>query len=241
MIQIFSDFGAQDIYVGQVKSAIMALHQNCAVLDLFHEAPRFMPVPAAHLLSALSVRFDVGSVCLAIVDPGVGSERAGLVMLADDVWYVGPDNGLLSVVAARARKLELWRIQWVPDNCSETFHGRDVFGPIAAWIDKGAFPHGKLIDTAAMDVQLGARDLAELVYIDHYGNAMTGMRGAEVSGATVLNVNGQALMKARTFSEVTQGELFWYVNSLGLVEIAANMGSAAQRLNLEVGMPALFA
>lgn len=241
MIQIFSDFGVQDIYAGQVKSAVMALHQNCVVLDLFHDAPRFRPVPAAHLLAALSDRFDVGSVCLAIVDPGVGSDRAGLVMLADDVWYVGPDNGLLSVVAARAAKLELWRIQWVPGNCSETFHGRDVFGPIAAWIDKGAFPHGKLIDTASMDVQLGDRDLSELIYIDHYGNTMTGIRGAELAGAPVLNVNGQPVMKARTFSEVEKGELFWYMNSIGLVEIAANMDSAAQRLNLEVGMPVEFA
>lgn len=241
MIQIFSDFGAQDIYVGQVKSAIMALHQNCTILDLFHESPRFLPAPAAHLLSALSARFDVGSLCLAIVDPGVGTDRLGLVMLADDVWYVGPDNGLLSVVAARAVQVELWRIQWVPDNCSETFHGRDIFGPIAAWIDKGAFPHGKLIDAASMDVQFGGRDLGELVYIDHYGNAMTGMRGAEVSGAPVLNVNGRQVTYARTFSEVTKGELFWYINSIGLVEIAANLVSAAQLLNLEVGMPVSFA
>lgn len=236
MIQIFSDFGAQDIYVGQVKSAIMLHSQNCSVLDLFHEAPQFCPLPAAHLLAALSDRFDVGSVCLAVVDPGVGSAREGLVMLADDVWYVGPDNGLLSVVAARSRMVELWRIRWVPENCSNSFHGRDIFGPIAAWIDKGEFPHGKLIDTASMDIRFGDRDLNELIYIDHYGNAMTGMRGEQVAGAHVLNVDGHIITKARVFSEVTQGELFWYVNSIGLVEIAANMSSAAQLLNLQIGM-----
>ncbi|MDP2827129.1 MAG: SAM-dependent chlorinase/fluorinase [Sulfuricellaceae bacterium] len=240
MIQIFSDFGAQDIYVGQIKSAIMLHSQNCTVLDLFHESPPFSPIPAAHLLAALSNRFDVGSVCLAVVDPGVGSTRAGLVMLADDVWYVGPDNGLLSVVAARARKVELWRIQWAPEKCADSFHGRDIFGPIAAWIDKGEFPHGKLIDTASMDIQLGDRDLSELIYIDHYGNAMTGMREDLVSGAHVLNVDGHNVTKARVFSDVTRGELFWYVNSIGLVEIAANMSSAAQLLNLQVGMPVTF-
>lgn len=237
MIQIFSDFGAQDIYVGQIKSAIMAHYQNCTVLDLFHEAPPFSPIPAAHLLAALSLRFDVGSVCLAVVDPGVGSTRAGVVMLADDVWYVGPDNGLLSVVAARASKLELWRIQWEPEKCADTFHGRDVFAPIAALIDKGAFPHGKLIDTASLEVRLTDRDLNEIIYIDHYGNAMSGVRGDQVADASILNVGGNTITKARVFSEVTQGELFWYVNSIGLVEIAANMSSADRLLKLQVGSP----
>lgn len=235
MILLFTDYGAADLYVGQLRAAICLHAPGVDIVDLLHSAPNFDIRASAHLLAALVPSFQLGSVCLAVVDPGVGSSRDAVVMLADEKWYVGPDNGLLSVVAARAEKLEVWRISWKPENLSRTFHGRDLFAPIAAWIEKGEFPHGKLVDTVSLQVQLDASDLAEVVYIDHYGNALTGLRAAKIFPAADVFIGTTKLVYASAFAEAVPGEPFWYANSIGLVEIAVNSGSAADLLKLKVG------
>lgn len=235
MILLFTDYGAADLYVGQMRAVICLHAPGVDVIDLLHTAPNFNIRASAHLLAALAPSFQLGSVCLAVVDPGVGSKRDTVVMLADEKWYVGPDNGLLSVVAARAKKLEVWRISWKPENLSRTFHGRDLFSPIAAWIEKGEFPHGKLVDTVSLQVQLDAGDLAEIVYIDHYGNALTGLRADKISSAARVRIGATELAYAPIFAEMAPDKPFWHGNSIGLVEIAVNSGSAAQMLALKVG------
>lgn len=235
MILLFTDYGAADLYAGQVRAVICSHAPGVEVIDLLHSAPNFDIRPSAHLLAAMAPHFQLGSVCLAVVDPGVGSSRDAVVMLADERWYVGPDNGLLSVVAARANKLELWRISWRPENLSRTFHGRDLFAPIAAWIEKGEFPHGKLADTVSLQVQLDAGDLAEIVYIDHYGNALTGLRADTIPLSARLSLGAGELAYVPVFAEAVPGKPFWYGNSIGLVEVALNAGSAAEKLKLKVG------
>lgn len=235
MIHLFTDYGGADPYVGQVKAAIIALAPQVQVVDLLHSVPNFDIQAGAHLLAALAQQFQIGSVCLAVVDPGVGSTREAVVMLADERWYIGPDNGLLSVVAARASKVELWNIVWRPENISHSFHGRDLFAPIAAWVDIGAFPHGKLADSVSLQVQLDAGDLLKVIYIDHYGNAMTGVRAGVLDYSRRIAAGPETLSYAPVFSDVLRGRGFWYENSLGLVEIAVNRGSAAHQLGLGVG------
>ncbi|BCB25683.1 hypothetical protein SKTS_05690 [Sulfurimicrobium lacus] len=158
-------------------------------------------------------------------------------MLADEKWYIGPDNGLLSVVAARASKVELWRIIWRPENLSRSFHGRDLFAPIAALIEKGAFPHGKLADTVRLQVALDAGDLGEIIYLDHYGNAMTGLRAETMKHSDKLLLGSAVLPYAAVFSDAPSGQPFWYENSIGLIEIALNCGNAAALLDIKVGDP----
>jgi hypothetical protein len=235
MILLYTDWGGTDIYTGQVRSAIASLAPGVEVVDLLHAAPNYGVRPSAHLLSALSAYIAPGSVCLAVVDPGVGSSRDPVVMLADEKWYVGPDNGLLSVVASRASRHEVWRITWRPGTMSRTFHGRDLFSPIAAWIGKGEIPYGLLAETDGLRVQLGARDLNEIIYLDHYGNALTGLRSATVSNDARIVTETAELSYAQVFADVAPGEPFWYDNSIGLVEIAVNSGSAAETLKLRVG------
>jgi S-adenosylmethionine hydrolase len=235
MIVLFTDFGADDIYVAQVKAALLARHAATRIVDLLHRAPDFRVEAAAHLLAALHDRFEPRSVFLAVVDPGVGSDRDAVVVQAGERWYVGPDNGLLSVVHARASDARAWRIDWRPARLSASFHGRDLFAPIAAWIDRGDFPSDKLSPIQALRVDLGAADLAEIVYIDHYGNAMTGLRAANVERAATIGVREHRVEWARTFADAAHGAAFWCENSIGLVEIAANRDSAAQRLHLHVG------
>jgi S-adenosylmethionine hydrolase len=177
------------------------------------------------------------SVIVGVVDPGVGSERVAVVVSADGRWYVGPDNGLFSVVAARAPSRTVWRITGPAAGVSASFHGRDVFAPMAAAIATGRFPNDGVSAATDLEVSLGGDDLAEIVYIDHYGNAWTGLRAAGLPSARALLAAGREIPHARVFADVPAGTAFWYGNSSGLVEIAVNRASAAETLGLAIGQP----
>ncbi|NWG87892.1 MAG: SAM-dependent chlorinase/fluorinase [Hydrogenophilaceae bacterium] len=235
MLVLFTDYGWADPYVGQVKAALSREAPGVPVIDLLHGAPDFNAHAGAQLLDALCRSFPSGSVFFCVVDPGVGGPRQAVVVEADGRWYVGPDNGLLSIVAARAQAVRYWQIAWRPEALSDTFHGRDLFAPIAAWIAAGQFPESKLKRIEQLEVRFDAADLPRIIYIDHYGNAWTGLRGGLMTGEAALEVKGRALPYCRTFGEAGKGEAFWHVNSSGLVEIAANRASAAALLGLQVG------
>lgn len=239
MIVLFTDFGADDIYVGQVKARLALTAPGVAVVDLLHNAPDFSPRPSAHLLAALCGQFPEGSVFLAVVDPGVGTARPAVIVEADGRYYIGPDNGLLSVMAARARQRRQWRITWRPEQLSATFHGRDWFAPVAAAIaakgSPAAWPPGRVDARPSLEVEWGEADLAEIIYFDHYGNALTGLRAAHLAADARLSLHDLILSPGRTFADQAPGKAFWYANSLGLVEITVNQGSAALMLGLRLG------
>jgi S-adenosylmethionine hydrolase len=234
MIFLFTDFGASGIYVGQVKAVLQERAPQSPVIDLLHDAPVFNVKAGAHLLAALAARLPKESVTFAVVDPGVGGPRQPVAVLADGRWFVGPDNGLISVAAARAKKCELYSIGWRPKQLSASFHGRDLFAPLAAMLARGDRKTPKL-KKAALAVSFGADDLGEVIYVDHFGNLVTGLRAGAVPQGRKLVINGRGIPHARVFSEARQGEVFWYENSLGLVEIAANSASAQQVLGLKPG------
>ena len=236
MLHLFTDFGPQGPYVGQLHAAILREVPGLTVIDLLHDAPMFRPRAAAHLLAACAGESRPGEVFVCVVDPGVGTARRPLALQADGRWFVGPDNGLLDVVAARSAEAAWWEITWRPAQLSASFHGRDLFGPVGARIAAGEAPTswGAPCPAPPQSVDEG---LAEIIYLDAYGNAMTGLRGDQVERHALMTAGGERLSYRRTFGEAATGEAFWYVNSLGLVEIAVNHGSAAARLGLAIGMP----
>ena len=236
MIFLFTDFGAGDLYVGQVKAMLHSVAPKETVIDLFHDAPAFNIRAGAHLLAALAARLPAGSVTFAVVDPGVGGPRRPVAVRAEGRWFVGPDNGLISVAAARSKRSESWRIGWRPADLSASFHGRDLFAPVAAMLAQGDGKAAKL-RKSALAVHFGAHDLPEVIYVDHFGNLITGLRAGALPMNRRLLVNGRGISYARVFSEVKEGEVFWYENSLGLVEIAAHAGSAAAALGGGAGQP----
>jgi len=234
-IVLYTDFGSADIYLGQVKSVLHRIAPRAGVIDLANDLPPFNVRAAAHLLDALKNAFAEGSVFLCVVDPGVGTARGTLVLEADGRRYVGPDNGLLSVVAARAAAARLAGIAWRPAGLSDSFHGRDLFAPVAARIAAGTLPPDHLRPLQALATTFGADDLEEIIYVDHYGNPCTGIRSVHARDEGLLMANGHRIPGARVYGAVPQGAPLWYRNSHGLVEIAVNCGNAAQALGLRVG------
>lgn len=234
---LFTDFGASDLYVGQVKAVLRREAPQADVIDLLHEVPAFDIEAGAHLLAALAPRFSAGDVFLAVVDPGVGGSRAAAVVRADGRWFVGPDNGLLSVVAQRSRSHQFWHIVWRPELLSVSFHGRDLFAPVAAAIARSGLPAERVVPVTALDVRLPADPLSRVIYVDHYGNCFTGIPAAALSPDSWLQCGSTRLAYARTFSAAPPGRPFWYGNSIGLVEIAVPEGSAAAALGVRVGSP----
>jgi len=206
------------------------------VIDLLHSVPNFDIRAGAYLLPALAAVFPVGTVFVGVVDPGVGGDRLPVMIQADGRWYVGPDNGLFQIVARRARRVESWTITWRPQQLSASFHGRDLFAPVAARLARGDWPASVPAPLTAPDGDW-PDDLPAIVYIDHYGNAITGLRAGQVEAAGTLAVAGRQLQHAAVFSAVAPNMPFWYENSVGLVEIAVNRGDASHALELKIGDP----
>lgn len=238
MIVLFTDFGPAGPYVGQMEAVLLQSAPGVPVVNLFADAPRCNPRAAAYLLAAYAGDFPLDAVFLAVVDPGVGDEqRRPCVVRADGRWYVGPDNGLFEMVTRRARSVHWWEITWRPARLSNSFHGRDLFAPVAARIARGEEPPGTSMPVAERLQVAWPDDLAEVIYIDHFGNAMTGLRASSVSPRSRLELAGHSVDRARTFAAVPPGTPFWYENANGLVEIAVNQGHAGEALGLAIGTP----
>jgi S-adenosylmethionine hydrolase len=234
MIVLFTDFGAADPYVGQLHGVLARGAPGVPIVDLLHNVPAFDVRAGAYLLPALAAQFPPGTVFVCVIDPDVGTSREPVMLLADGRWYVGPDNGLFTLLARRAAALECHVIRWRPPRLSASFHGRDLFAPVAARLALGEIPESR---PAALTTPAGVwpDDWPHIIYVDHYGNAMTGLRAAAVPPSRRLQVRGRNLEHARVFAAASPGTVFWYENSIGLVEIAANRTSAAAELGLRLG------
>jgi S-adenosyl-L-methionine hydrolase (adenosine-forming) len=235
MILLCTDFGLEGPYIGQVKAVLARRAPAVPVIDLFADLPACAPKLSAYLIAAYADWFEAGDVILAVVDPGVGGARAALAIEADGKRFVGPDNGLFELVLRRARQARCFRVTWRPAALSATFHGRDLFAPVAARLALGEPPPG--VEAPPTRYPGWPDDLPEVVYVDHFGNAMTGLRAASLASATELEVAGQRLRHGRTFSDVPADEPLWYANANGLAEIGVNGGSAAALFGLAPGTP----
>lgn len=242
LIALATDFGSQGIYTGQMHAVLLASNPDIAVVDLVNDLPAFQPQLGAYLLASMVPFLPQDALYVCVVDPGVGSDRAALILKADGRWLVGPDNGILAVVARRAGACLWWRITWKPVKLSHSFHGRDLFAPVAAMLARDDPVPGEPIAAEQVIGTNWPGDLAKIVYVDHFGNLITGLRSESLSDRQVVRLNGRSIPFARTFSDVPPGSAFWYANSIGLVEIAVNQGRAEQMFKLrpgeEVGIPA---
>jgi S-adenosyl-L-methionine hydrolase (adenosine-forming) len=234
MIVLFTDFGLAGPYTGQMKAVLRREAPQTEIIDLFADAPAGNPRAGAYLLAAYAEWFPPGTIFLCVVDPGVGGKRAPLMIEADRRWFVGPENGLFELILRRAQNAHCYEITWQPPKLSASFHGRDLFAPVAAMLARAERPPARA--RMANRYSDWPDELSEIVYIDHYGNAMTGLRASAVPKAATLILGDKIrVTPAATFSAVPEGTAFWYENSNGLVEIAVNRGRAADRLGLAIG------
>lgn len=235
MIVLFTDFGEVGPYAGQIKAVLAREAPGVDVVDLLHDAPAFQARPSSYLLATLIDVFPTETVFICVIDPGVGGDRAAIVVEADGRWFVGPDNGLFEIVMRRANDVMAWNITWRPDSLSASFHGRDLFAPVAAMLAKNLDPPGDPVEIASLRRTDWPDDLAEIIYIDNFGNAMTGLRARGLGTKSRLEAGDHTTERFRTFSELPSGAAFWYENSSGLAEIAVNQGRADQILSLGIG------
>jgi S-adenosylmethionine hydrolase len=184
MIILFTDFGRRGPYTGQMTAVLRRAAPQVDVIDLFADAPSRDPKAAAYVLAAYAPEFPPGVVFLCVVDPGVGGERVPAIVHADGRWFVGPENGLFELVLRRAvEPPRWWQITWRPEHLSASFHGRDLFAPVAAHLARSGVPMGEEQPVDAVRRADWPDDLREVVYVDGYGNIMTGVRAATVPAA----------------------------------------------------------
>jgi S-adenosylmethionine hydrolase len=237
MIVLFTDFGLSGPYTGQMKAVLHQMAPRTPVIDLFADAPVGNPRHRPTCWRLYAAWFEAGTIFLCVVDPGVGGMRLPVIVEADGRWFVGPDNGLFELIQRRASKTRSCEIEWKPEHLSASFHGRDLFAPVAAMLARGDPPPGRQRGDECLNRTGWPDDLGEIVYIDHFGNAITGLRTVMVAPNAALATAGRVLQRARTFSDRSPGEAFWYENSNGLAEIAVNQGRADRELGLTIGAP----
>jgi len=236
MLYLFTDFGWQGPYIGQMKSKAFEIAPRTQIIDLMHDVPRFDIKAAAYLLSAVAGSIPADCVVTAVVDPKVGSEQKGLVLRADYRWFIGPDNGLFDIVAQHANSCHWYEIIYEPESVSSSFHGRDVFVPVAARLLSEDSHESYLKPIEKPSVQCFEKcDINEVIYIDQFGNLMTGLRAETLGTSLSISFAGEQLPRADTFSDVDVGEAFFYRNSQGLIEIAVNSGNAQEKFSAKIG------
>jgi S-adenosyl-L-methionine hydrolase (adenosine-forming) len=250
VVTLLTDFGLDDTYVGTVKGVLLTINPRVRLVDLTHAVPP-QDVRRAALLLELAWRFfPRGTVHLAVVDPGVGGSRRPIAMAAGGHYFVGPDNGLLGfccdLPGARAVVLADSRYHRRP--VSRTFHGRDVFAPVAAHCSRGvpltAFgpPLRHPVRLAASQPrQVGGRVEGEVLLADRFGNLLTSLRGRELPGPAgrgVLRIGGARVRGlARAYVDLPRRALGAVIDSSGRVEVFVREGSARRRLGIGPGAP----
>jgi len=234
MIVTFTDFSVTGPYIGQMKARLLEGAPDAHIVDLMVDAPAFNVKASAHLLAGLVPNLPKEAVFLCVVDPGVGSERKAICVNCDGRWYVGPDNGLFQKVIEQSHDALAYEILWRPKKISDSFHGRDLFAPVAAMLATNQKFKRKEIALAHLR-RLEKKEQAEIIYIDNYGNCWSNLRKKQITKKHVFKLNNQKIKYAPVFSGTEKGDTFWYYNSSGFVEFAVNLGNAKKALKLKVG------
>ena len=258
IISLTTDFGLLDPYVGQMKGAILQRCPSAQLVDLSHAILRQDILGAALVLHSSYAFFPVGTVHLVVVDPGVGSHRRILLAESEDHYFVAPDNGILSLLLRDQIVSKVYQVtakEFFADTVSATFHGRDIMGPIAAEL-AGGMP----VTAVGTEVSLAScvcleipavqfaeqKIMGQVLQVDHFGNIRTTIRQVDLENfddqqqcqaqQCEVQICGKLIQEIRkTYAEAGAGELVALIDSAGYLEIAVNMGSAAELIQCSIG------
>lgn len=250
VITLTTDFGLQDYYVSAMKAVMLDIAPDVRLVDISHEIPSQDIMAGSWILQNSAMLFPSQTVHTVVVDPGVGTDRNPVALQIDDQFFVGPDNGIFSLLteekdfrAVRLTNKKYWR-----DNPSNTFHGRDIFAPVAAHLSEGVDlerlgdPVEDLV-TYRWTVPIADKDGLEgmVIHIDKFGNLITNITESllkDVIGDKSVKIYvGNTILHeiAATFGAVTEGEPVAYIGSSGMLEVGINKGSAEQMLGVQKG------
>ncbi len=250
LITLTTDFGYRDPFVGIVKGVIAGVNPNARVIDLSHDIPPQDITAGALVLRHSVPYFPRGTTHVAIIDPGVGSARRPLLIECDGKYSAGPDNGVLSLALEGQqpqRIIHLSNSTYHLSPVSATFHGRDIFAPVAAYLSLGvaAVAFGESVDSVLRlkvpeVLRAPGRICGEVIYIDNFGNLFTNISAPDLRGLSTeklaISMGTVAIRGlASTYAAAANGEFVALINSCGLLEIAVYKGSAERRATAKVG------
>ena len=250
-ITLTSDFGLKDPYAAEMKGVILTITPYAVIVDITHDIEKFNIQMGAFTLASAAPYFPKGTVHLAVVDPGVGTKRRAIIIQTKQAYFVGPDNGLL-ILAAENQEIthtyQLTNQKFMLPETSSTFHGRDVFAPAAAYIEKGIKPEKfgpEIFDPVKPDfAQIKHENdciIGRVLDVDSFGNIITNInksaitKNSEVINVKILNCQLKLRLK-KTYGETKPNEPLALIGSHGFLEIALNRGSAAKKYQATVGM-----
>ncbi|BBD09627.1 SAM hydrolase/SAM-dependent halogenase family protein [Desulfovibrio ferrophilus] len=261
-IALLTDFGLDDPYVAQMKGAILSRHPDAVLVDLCHTNPAYDLARGALFLEASRKHFPQGAIFVGVIDPGVGSERRIVTLERDGQYFLAPDNGLLSLVLAVPGKVRAWDVTGhVQDPAiSSTFHGRDVFAPLAASLGAGTLPSdlGPEIDPASLMRLPWAEPLvteqpfqvkATILHVDRFGNCLTNLAATPWATRLTLGTelgmtldSGQFLqvLRVNTYATLQGNRIGLILCSQGYLELSMNQASAATATALTPGESIIF-
>lgn len=247
VIALLTDFGTKDYFVGAMKGVILSIAASARIVDITHEIPAQNTRAAAFTLKNCYGNFPSQTIFTAVVDPGVGSARRALLVETEKYFFIAPDNGLLGFVfeeAGRFKVYELTNKKYFLHEISRTFHGRDVFSPVAAHLFAGVDPKNfgaEVADFVRSETPAPfkiseTRLEAEILHIDHFGNLVTNLRRENLPDEFRIEFKNRKIEKLlEYFAEAEAGEIFMFYGSSGFLEIAANRASAEKILGARPG------
>lgn len=242
-VTLLTDFGTRDAYVASMKAVLIRDCPATRLIDITHHVPRHDVQCGSITLERAIDGFPAGTVHLAVVDPGVGTDRRLLVVELAKQYIVCPDNGLITWSWRRHGGGQAHEITWRPAKASDVFHGRDIFAPVAAWLAGGADVKSlarPIDDPVLFDMAPAEADApgGQVIHVDHFGNATTNLLYDRIKNLQVktVRIRGKSVGKLRrTYHDVAPGKPLALIGSSGLLEIAVRDGSAADRLKIKVG------
>lgn len=255
IITLLSDFGLKDPYVAEMKAVILSICPQARLVDISHEIEKFNIRMGAFVLASAAPYFPEGTIHVAVVDPEVGTKRRAVLVEARDAFFVGPDNGLLMLAAEKIgirRVYEITNRRFMLSRVSRTFHGRDIFAPVAAHLAKGGckpFDFGSEIHDYVVPKFVKPRLtktalFGEVLHLDDFGNIVTNMSRAEFEktgiqeGAMLrfrLRDKAIKLRFCSTYGEVPIGKALVIIGSHDFLEISTNQRNAAKKFGAKVG------
>lgn len=255
LITLTTDFGLKDPFVGMMKGVIYNINESANIVDITHSIENQDVVEGAFVISQSYRYFPKGTIHIVVVDPGVGSTRMPVLVNASDHFFLGPDNGVLSFIIKEdpaSSVLELTTEQYFLKGISSTFHGRDIFAPVAAWLSKGVefhhFGH-RILDYKSLampGIETGHSYIkGEVIYIDRFGNIITNItpdviselmrNGLPASEIQIKIGDAEITGINKYYAEREKGEPGTIINSFGLFEIFSYLDDAAKKLNIRKG------